>query len=125
MIRPLTLLSALIATPVAAQQMDVPSGAPVLFHEVILEEETGFARFRFIVDGLGGTGLEPADLGEDFGWLCDNVVLPALTQNGWDATQIIISMADQVFPFGEVVPDVVQYFEGYSIADGTCIWEPF
>lgn len=121
----ISLLAALSATAVLAQEMPVPSGAPVAFHEVILEPDTGFARFRFVVEGLGGEGLGLPDLAGDFGWLCDNVVLPALDQNGWDATQIVISMADRVFPFGEVVPDAVQYFEGYSIVDGACQWEPF
>ena len=114
-----------IAHSAIAQDIAVPSGVPVAFHEVILEPDTGFARFRFVVDGLGDAGRSLPDLEGEFGWLCDNVVLPALEQNGWDASQIIISMADRVFPFGETVPDVVQYFEGYSIVDGACHWEPF
>ncbi|MBM1219682.1 hypothetical protein JQU17_05690 [Ponticoccus sp. SC2-23] len=115
----------LLATPAAAQEIAVPSGLPLTFQEVILEPETGFARFRFVSDVLGQPGWELPDVTDDFAWLCDEVVLPALDQNGWEANQIVISMADSAFEFGEIMPDAVQYFEGYAIVDGACEWVPF
>ncbi|MDH5531341.1 MAG: DUF6497 family protein, partial [Paracoccaceae bacterium] len=33
--------------------------------------------------------------------------------------------SDRVVPFGESDPEATQYFEAFSIADGTCIWEAF
>jgi len=123
---PFALPLALISAPAAAaQEIAVPSGLPLAFHEVILDPDLGFARFRFVSGVLGAPGWELADISGDFGWLCDNVVVPSLEQNGWAGGQIIISMADRVFPFGEVVPEAVQYFEGYSVADGACQWEPY
>jgi len=115
----------LLATPAAAQEIAVPSGLPLTFQEVILEPDTGFARFRFVAEGLGQPGRALDDVAGDFAWLCDNVVLPALDQNGWEATQIVISMADSAFEFGETMPDAVQYFEGFAIAAGACEWVPF
>lgn len=115
----------LLATPAVAQEIAVPSGLPLTFQEVILEPDTGFARFRFVAEPLGQPGWEMPDVTGDFAWLCDNVVLPALEQNGWEAEQIVISMADRAFAFGEIVPDAVQYFDGFAIVDGACEWVPF
>lgn len=115
----------LVSAPAAAQEVPVPSGLLLTFQEVILEPETGFARFRFVAEPLGQTGWQMPDVAEDFAWLCDNVVLPALDQNGWEASQIVISMADRALDFGQSVPDAVQYFEGFAITDGACEWVPF
>lgn len=114
-----------LAAPLQAQEIGVPSGLPVSFQEVILEPDTGFARFRFVAEPLGEPGWEMPDVAGDFAWLCDNVVLPALAQNGWEAEQIVISMADSIFEFGEIVTDAVQYFDGFAIVDGVCEWVPF
>ena len=114
-----------LVAPAAAQTLDVPSGLPLEFHEVLLEPDTRFARFRFVAEPLGQAGWEMSDIAADFEWLCNGVVLPALEQNGWEADQIVISIADRVVEFGEVAPDAVQYFEGYSVEDGTCEWVPF
>ena len=119
------LAFALLAAPAVAQDMPVPSGLAVSFVEVILEPEPRFARFRFLAPDLGQPGWQTEDIAGDFGWLCEVVALPALEQAGWDAAQVIISIADRPLAFGESVPDAVQYFEGFAVTDGTCVWEPF
>ncbi len=119
------LLFALTANAAAAQDMSVPSGVTMVIEEVILEPETGTARFRFVAPTLGSPGAEVADLGPDFEFLCDTAALPSLGRAGIEAQTIVISISDQPTPFGSYDPDVTQYFEGYRIANGACIWEPF
>lgn len=115
----------MMATPCLAQDMPVPSGMQTQFVEVILEPDKGIARFRFIAPELGKLGFELADISDDFGWLCEQMALPALRNVGWEADQIVVSISDRVVPFGESNSDAVQYFDGYSIDGDMCLWEPF
>lgn len=118
-------LVALMAVPALTQDMPVPSGMATQFVEVVLEPDTGFARFRFLAPDLGQPGSELSDISQDFVWLCEHMALPALIQTGWEADQIVISIADRPLAFGETSPDVVQYFDGFSISGSSCLWEPF
>lgn len=118
-------LVALLVGPVMAQEMPVPSGMATQFVEVVLEPDTGFARFRFVAPDLGQLGSELSDISDDFVWLCEHMALPALIQTGWEAQQIVISIADRPLAFGETSPGAVQYFDGFSISGSSCLWEPF
>jgi len=121
----LTLAFALIAAPLAAQEMPVPSGIFVTIQDVILEPETRIARFRFVAPDLGRAGFGVADLAADFQFLCDGMALPSLARAGWAAREIVVSIASAPAPFGAYDPDVEQYFEGYRIDGTACFWEPF
>jgi hypothetical protein len=109
----------------SAQDMPVPSGVPIRFVEVLLEPETGFARFRFLAPNLGTAGAERDVVSGDFAWLCERIALPALQDAGWSPQQIVISIADRDVPFGQTDPDAIQYFDGFSVSGDTCQWEPF
>ena len=123
MIRALALV--LLAGPALAQDIAVPSGLEVSFVEVILEPDTGFARFRFLAPQLGSPGWGPEEIAGDLAWLCDAVALPALQKSDWGVSQIIVSIADRPLAFGEINPDAIQFFEGFGVATGACEWEPF
>ena len=51
--------------------------------------------------------------------------LPRIDPHGPQPAQVIISLSDRPVPFGEVEPDVTQFFEAYRIENGACIWEMF
>lgn len=104
-----------------------PSGQTVTLFDLILDPEGDVARFRFLAPALdpAGQGLVQGDVADDFQWLCEQVALPELATEGWAVGQVVISLHDREVPFGASDPDAVQYFEGFSVADGTCRWVPF
>ncbi len=115
----------LTAAPLAAE-VPVPSGQPVALFQVLLEPETQLARFRFLAPDLGGdTPLSFAEVEADFAHLCATYALPALNENDWPVSRIVISLASAETEFGVAAPDVVQYFEGFVVEDGQCTWEVF
>jgi len=108
----------------------VPSGQEVRFVDLIRSEpgpEGLTLRFRFIAPAIareGGT-IDADTAQADMLVLCNDYALPRLPTPGPTPAQIIIVLSDREVPFGETVPDVTQYFEAYSLTDGTCMWEPF
>ncbi len=107
-------LAALLALPAAAQE------GPRLF-DVILEPEAGLARFRFVMPGLGAF----AAVEGEFERLCAEVALPEIAAEGWDVRSVVISIADRELTFGATDPAAVQFFDGFSVVGGACVWEPF
>ena len=117
---------ALFGTHVAAQEVVVPSGIEVTLYDVILEPDTKIARYRFRVPAIGGDdGVTFADALPDIQFLCDEVVVPGLAENGWTQGEVVISLSTQDVDFGVASPGVVQYFQPFSIQAGACIWEDF
>lgn len=119
----LTLLAA--ATTAQAQSLTAPSGLTIEVGEVRLEEDTGFARFRFIAETLGQTGAEFADVQPDFQWLCETLAVPALAANDFTPDQVIISLGDRLVPFGSSDPDATQYIAGFTTDGESCTEELF
>lgn len=113
-----------------ASVIAVPSGQTVTLQDVIWNAAgpNGLTlRFRFLAPQIareaGDVDFETASA--DMLALCQSFALPRLAELGPQPQQIIISLADRVVPFGETSPDATQYFEAYSIENGTCIWEMF
>jgi hypothetical protein len=119
----LLLCALLAAPPVAAQDIFTPSGQTVRLFDVVLEPDAGIARFRFLSPAIATTGFETVQ--PDMSWLCANVAVPALAANDWTVAQVIVSLSDRELALGTADAEAVQFFEGYSIADDTCVWEPY
>lgn len=113
-----------VPSVLAADSIVVPSGQPVSFIEFISEEEADIVRFRFLTPEIGKT-YQYADVADDFQVVCDELVTPALMENAIEPAQIVLSMSAVDIPFGEDDPDVLQFFEIFSLENGTCIWEEF
>lgn len=146
-----SLLLALLAGPAAAQEVALPSGLPARLFDVVLEgpggevqapdaftdaeggeppppvaaATDGVARFRLLVDGLGGTGGAYADVAGDFLWVCEELALPALGANGWVPSEVVVTLADREVAFGESDAQAVQFFEGFRVAGGACVPQAF
>lgn len=124
------LISVLVicAYPAWADPLSVPSGKPVIFHEMIWNQPgSGLTyRFRFISPEitLVGDDLNYEIIERDMAHLCQEFALPRLAETGPVPGRIVISIADRVSEFGLAAPDITQFFESYSIADSQCIWEP-
>lgn len=119
-----------VTGPAPGALIPVPSGQAIRFLDVIRSDPgpEGLAlRFRFVAPDIareGGT-VEADAAHADMLALCTDYALPRLPAPGPVPTQIIIVLSDREVPFGETLPEATQYFEAYSLADGTCIWEPF
>jgi hypothetical protein len=110
----------------APDGVEVPSGREVSLIEVITTApgtEGAAARFRFLAPGL--TQDEAIAAADDMQALCDSYAVPRVTGMVPTPQQIIISLSAEAVPFGAAAPGVVQFFEAYSLQDGTCMWEQF
>ncbi|MFN3972237.1 MAG: DUF6497 family protein [Gemmobacter sp.] len=112
------------------EPIPVPSGQLVTLQDVIWNEmgpEGLTMRFRFVAPSIardGGTvAFEVAVW--DMLHLCQAYALPRISEIGPVPAQVVVSLSDVPVPFGEAVPEATQFFEAYSIEDGTCIWEAF
>ena len=108
----------------------VPSGQGVTMLDVItnIPGPNGLAtRFRFRAPGIardGGT-VDAETAAADMDYLCQSYALAKIAEMGPQPVQIIISMSDLDVPFGETRPDATQFFNSYSIADGSCVWDVY
>lgn len=109
--------------------MQVPSGQPVTFHEVIWEAEgdLNIYRFRYIAPEISRDGgrISFAQAEIDIKHLCESSALPALMAQKRPVDKIIISLSDQEVEFGKPAPEATQFFEVYSPDGAACIWEGF
>lgn len=103
-----------------AQAVAVPSGATANLLGIHLEDSTQTARFRFVVQGLGQAGLTYVDMASDIVWMCEQMALPALAENGWEAREVIISLSDRPLDLGVTDPEATQFFEGFTPNGETC-----
>lgn len=129
-------ITLLLTTPALADGLvEVPSGQEITFHEVVLSApgpQGLTARFRFIAPRIshqiahpdGPIDHDTAVL--DMDHLCTHYALPRLqTVTGPMPQEVVISLADRAVEFGTSAPEATQFFEAYSVKDGTCQWEAF
>ncbi|MDX1780057.1 MAG: DUF6497 family protein [Thalassovita sp.] len=105
----------------------VPSGLQLSVADQFLEKQpdgTTWARFRFVAPEIGD-GVGVGRVGDDFLHLCDKYALPRLENLGLDVSQVVISMSSKDVEFGATAPDIVQFFDAFSVETGRCIWEAF
>ena len=105
----------------------LPSGLEVLFHDIVTTAEgaSGLTyRFRFLAPWLAGE-VDPRAVTADMGYLCEAYALPRVANIGPQPQQIVISLSDRPVEFGQISPDVVQFFEAYRPDGTTCVWEFF
>ncbi len=108
----------------------VPSGlSPQLFEQLLDVKPDGmftYARFRFLVPELAQGKVPGFDvLAEDFAVLCSQYALPLVANSTDPVDRIVISYSDREVEFGASDPDARQFFEQFTLKDGTCIWENF
>jgi hypothetical protein len=57
--------------------------------------------------------------------LCEIVGIPEaarLIEQGEQIEELVIRLMEQLIPYGEVNPDLIQYLNVYDIRQGTCLW---
>lgn len=98
----------------------VPSGQPLSLIEVLSEQDGAMLRFRFLTPQIGAV-YDYMAVYPDFQALCDEQVAPALAMNEIAPDRLVLSMSAEPVPFGSDVPDVLQFFELFTVNDGVCI----
>lgn len=114
--------SAALADPIA-----VPSGQAIEFKQVIWAEEAEIpnAIFRFVAPEItrDGTGIEYDVAAEDLLFLCNTFALPrVLNTYSEGEVDLVLSLSQQDLAFGEVNPEVLQFFESFVVRDAACDW---
>lgn len=119
-IAPLVAATALPASEIGA----LPSGKPVALLEYIVDEDGigPVLRARYHAEWLAGHDDIDA-LFSDMAHLCETDALVARDALSPETGRIIVSLSGGAVDFGEIAPDVPQYFEVYTVQDGRCIWE--
>lgn len=116
-----------LGLPAAAQEVAVPSGMRVALFDVIVEQEPATARFRFLAPAIDPAGQAVGFDGvvDDMQFLCDDVVRPALAENGFTKGDVIISYSAKEIAFGETASDVMQFFQPFVLQGDTCAWADY
>ncbi len=106
----------------------VPSGYDVYLHEMLFEnrqDHSRVARFRYVMPIIGQEGITFENVEGDFVHLCEVQALPVLVSQDQQVGQIIVSLSDRETEFGVISSVATQFFEAFSVQDGSCIWEGF
>ena len=105
----------------------VPSGLTLALMDKRIEAQpdgSDWARFRFVAPALAeGVGYDVVE--GDFAHLCHEVALPDLQDRGRAVAQVVISLSSKELGFGEIQPEIIQFFEAFRIENDRCIWEAF
>lgn len=110
------------------ETLAVPSGYELYLHELVFEarqDHSNVARFRYVMPIIGHEGITFANVEKDFDYLCKENAVPALEKQSKTVDQVIISLSDRETEFGSTTSVATQFFEAYSIENGSCIWEGF
>ncbi|WP_299679445.1 DUF6497 family protein [uncultured Roseobacter sp.] len=107
--------------------LDVPSGQPVEFYEVLTDTvgDEKWARFRFLAPEIGrdaGT-VDFAQAEQDLEHLCTEVALPYLVEYELEVDVVAVTLLDRPVAFGETDPDATQFIDVFRVNAGMCVWE--
>ncbi|SHK00675.1 hypothetical protein SAMN05444000_1176 [Shimia gijangensis] len=127
-----TALGGAYAGPATAgdlkEVLTVPSGYEFHLQEMLFEtrqDNSEVARFRYVMPIIGQEGVTFDDVEFDFLFLCEVEALRSLEKQSKTVDQVIISLSDRETEFGATTSVATQFFEAYSVKDGSCIWEGF
>ena len=128
----LTALAMLMATGTASAEVVPLRGlSPVdyLPYEVLFEPAGAYdavrrlVRIRLVAPQIVDQEQFSFDVVEpDFQVLCDSEGLRIVAEFAPNAREIVVSVASETVPFGESAPNVVQYFDLFSVEGNTCVW---
>lgn len=128
----LAALALMIATgTVSAEQVPLRavSGVEYIPHEVLFEPAGAYeavrrmVRMRLVATEIADQDLYGFDVIEqDFQALCEGEGLRIVAKFAPNARELVVSVASEVTAFGDSTPNVIQYFDVFTVTDGTCVW---
>lgn len=122
----IAVMAFVAAAAASAETVPVPSGLDISFFDVIQDVAgDGYTyRFRFVAPAIAGD-VDFAAVAADMDLLCSEYALPRVPYPGPRPNRIVISLMSEPTEFGVMNPEVIQFFESYSIENDLCIWEAF
>ncbi len=115
-----------LAAPLGAQeQLVLPSGRAVVVQEILWDVDAQSGRFRFVAPWIAAAGGDMGSVHADMMALCRDYALPILNGLHPEGESVVISFSSEPSEFGAINPDVVQFFEGFTIAGQDCIWSQY
>jgi hypothetical protein len=111
------------APPLDGPLVAVPSGSEVRYLDTItnVPGQDGLTyRFRFV-----SPTIDADKAPDDMLALCNTFAIDRLPTTGPIPNQIVITLSDRPTLFGQLSPEVTQFFEAYRVENGQCIWELF
>lgn len=122
------LLAMACAAPVVAR--DIPladvlpgTGLDFAYHDMIAQPPDW--RVRYLVPELARGGLAYEAMAGDIEQLCVQDALPRVIETGSAPVRIVITLMSEPVAFGEMTPNVTQFFESFLVENDLCIWEAF
>lgn len=116
-----------VAAPANAMEPadPVPSGLEVFVLEFLSDTdgERALLRARFTAPALTADAPPIEEVLGDMQHLCNTMAIPSARTMDPAPAQIIVSLSAEPIEFGTLDPEILQYFEAYSIQGDTCIWE--
>lgn len=90
-------------------------------HETLIEASPELARIRYVMPELAA-GFDLAAISDKLMTLCNTHAAPIVSESHPEIRQIIVSVMQSPFEFGDTRPDIPQAFESFELVDGTCVW---
>ena len=122
-----TLLSSMTAVDAGEGKL-LPSGLVVAPPDVRLEpmgvptHSVRTVRLRYVSEQLGEKAFSFDQIEGDFAHLCETDGLMTRARSAPKAEQIIISISSEPLVFGEISPEIIQYFDAFDVVSEACIW---
>lgn len=105
---------------------DIPSGFEHSLFETLedtMPDGKRVLRLRYVADSLGAEDHQRVSA--DFAALCARDALPHQAKADPKFDEVVISLANKKSEFAVFNPEVTQYFEAFTLKNGSCIWEAF
>ena len=122
-------IAAIVFLPFLAQAHDLmaPSGQVMTLDEqLVVPPDHNILYLGFTSPLIGLDYNENFDhLSKEMDRLCEIVGIPEaakLIEQGEQIEELVIRLMEQLIPYGEVNPDLIQYLNVYDIRQGTCLW---
>ena len=106
-----------------------PSGQALELVETLAETQPGTGELwlvvRVLAPAIGQNGFDPDDAQVDLDWICGTWGLEAAANQAEQPAMVVVQMMDRIVPRGQAAPEATQFFAGYTLENGDCIWEVF
>lgn len=126
----LGLMSCAVGFAAHAEVIAVPSGQFIEFKQVIWDAKADIpsVTFRFHAPEISrdNTGVSYDLAAEDIHFLCENFALPHIIREKIEEeVSLTISLSQKVIAYGEMNPDITQFFENFVVRNAKCDWGEF
>lgn len=106
----------------------IPSGFDYRLQEElsdVMPDGQRVLRLRYVAEQIGSEGGAYEAVSDDFAVLCMRDALQRAQSASDPFAQVVVSLSSKESKFGVFDPNVIQYFEAFTVQNNTCILEAF